>query len=240
MRLFLITSNKFTNVCPINIHFLNKYWAGQEIVLLGYEEVLHLKNLPKNVTVEYLGKQESFGKSWTDALIPYFNNISDEYFFLLMDDFILLKPANKEQIALLETQIKTGKAQKAVAGGGLPLASTEETEKGILKFNQGIDYRATLHPAIWNRKYFLKFLRPNLTAWQFELDNNTLAKYDGANIVNNKYSYPREPHPFSALNLYNKGKLTIDKEGNILDSQPSEKFFNKKDIKHIWEKLHAS
>ena len=81
--------------------------------------------------------------------------------------------------------------------------------------------------------YFLKYLKPEMSAWDFEVRNNYKAQFDGANIIANDYVYPQFPHTFSNLNLYSKGKLTIDKDGHILDNQPSSRYFDKKDLKYI-------
>tara|TARA_R100000664_G_scaffold18782_1_gene27876 strand:- start:21665 stop:22387 length:723 start_codon:yes stop_codon:yes gene_type:complete len=240
MKIFLITSNKYTHVCPINIHFLNKYWPNQEIVLLGYEEVSKLQNLPENVVRKNLGTQNDFGTSWTNGLIPFFNNIEDEYFIILLDDLIVLNEVDLHRINLLEEQFKSGDADKAMIGGGLPLQSSTKINEELLLFNQGVDYRCSLHPAIWTKEYFLKYLRPNLSPWEFEMHNNNAAKGDGYRVIANNYRYPAQQHPFSILNLYNKGKLMINNRGDILDNQPSKRFFNKEDLIYIWEKLNAS
>ena len=241
MKIYLTTSNKYTHVCPIAIHFLNKYWPGQDISLLGYDQTATLKNLPENVTLEILGKQSDFGNSWTDALIPFFHKVPEDYFIILLDDLMLLSKVDNDKIKLLEKQFLLGKADKAVIGGGLSLSLTTKLENNLLLFNQNIDYRTTLHPSIWTKKYFLKYLKPNMTAWGFEIENNEEAKNDGAAIITNNYSYPQEPDPFLILNLYNKGRLTIDEDGNVFRGGPpaSRKFFNKEDLTYIWERVHA-
>ena len=85
----------------------------------------------------------------------------------------------------------------------------------------------------------MKYLKPNLTAWGFEVNNNNEAKYDGAVIIANDYVYPESPHPFSHFNLYSKGRITINSNGDILDNQPSGRFFDRQDLLYIWEKVNA-
>ena len=237
MKIYLIASNKYTHVCPINVHFIDKYWPNQDIVILGYENLENF-SFPANVKVEILGKQDDFGKSWTTALVPYFRDLEDEYFVVLIEDLILLKQVDLHKISILENMIKADTAHKAVIGGGLPLQSTTKISENVLLFDQTIDYRCTLHPSIWRKDYFMQYLVPDMTIWDFEIGNNKKAKHDGARIVANNYSYPSTPHPFSTLNLYNRGKLTINKNGEVLDDQPSKRYFESEDIKLIWEKLN--
>lgn len=240
MKIYLVTSNEYTHICPVNVHFLNKFWPGQDIVILGYENVQKLKELPPNVTVEYLGPQEAFGNAWTTGLIPYFESVKDEYFVVLIEDLIPLNVVEKEKMDLLEECMLHHGADKAVIGGGLPLSKSTTFRPGVLLFDQGIPYRTTLHPSIWKRDYFLRYLKPALTAWQFELDNNHEAAYDGARIIALDYRYPAQRHIFSALNVYSKGKLVIDSDGNVLDNQPSHRFWSKEDVQYVWQAIDKS
>ncbi len=240
MKIYITACNKYTHVCPVGVEYINKHWPGQDITIVGYESVQELKDLPNNVSTKFLGKQQNYGESWTTALIPFFNDVPEEYFVVLLDDLVIMNSMDMDKISVLEEQIKQNKAQKAMIGGGLPLNLTKEIGEELLEFRQDIDYRATLHPAIWNKRYFLKYLKPNMTPWQFEIANNNTAKYDGATIIANKYVYPDEPHPFSFLNVYTKGKLMITECGEVLDEQPSSKFFDKEDIKDIRRNIDAT
>ncbi len=110
MKIYLLTSNKYTkSICPINIKFLNKYWPNQDVTIVGYEDVLELENLPDNVNVECLGTQEDFGRTWTNALIPFFKKVEEEYFTLIFEDHVLMNEVPTDKIAELEETIKVMK-----------------------------------------------------------------------------------------------------------------------------------
>ena len=194
----MITSNKYTTkLCPINVHFLNKYWNDLDITIVGYEDVLKLRNLPSNVKVESLGNQSDYGTNWTDALIPFFEQIPEKYFTLILDDHILLNEVNEEKIKILEKWFIEKKADKAMIGGGISLQQTSKADEEVLLFNQNANYRTSLHPAIWTKEYFLKYLKPNMSSWDFELQNNSIT------------------------------------------NQPSTAFFDKEEIKYIWNSLYT-
>jgi hypothetical protein len=233
MKIFVISSNKYAPITPINVHFLNKHWPGQDISMLGYEAIEALE-FPSNVKKEILGKQSDFGTSWSNALIPFFENVPNTHFIILMDDLILMNDVDPDRMSNLENQVAKGYADKALVGGGIPFsAATKINEKTIL-FNQGLNYRATLSPSIWRKEYFLRYLKPNMSTYDFEVRNNTEAARDNARIITDNYIYPETRHPFSFLNLYSKGELLIDADGNVLTNQPSSRFFDKNIIKHIW------
>jgi len=241
MKIYLLTSNKYTEkLCPINIHFLNKYWPDNDITIVGYEDVDELENLPSNVTKVSLGLQEEYGSRWTNALIPFFKKIPEDYFALVFDDHILMNKVDQQKIKVIEDQFVTNSADKAMIGGGISLLATKQFEKNenLLVFSQAAEYRMSLHPAIWSKNYFLKYLFPNMTSWDFELQNNGRAQGDGGVILNYKYDYPNEPHLFSYLELYTKGRVNINESSEVVTNQPSSRYFNIEDIKFIWENLH--
>ena len=239
MKLYMITSNCYTkNVCPLNVHFLNKYWPGLDITIIGYDEVLHLENLPPNVNVACVGGQDDFGTTWTNALIPFFENIPESYFALNFDDHILMNEVDLDKLKILEEQFMAENIDKAQIGGGISLVHTEPFTDDILLFKQGIDYRLSLHPSIWTKKYFLKYLRPNMTAWDFELVSNREASQDGAKIVNLKCDYPKERHLYSYFELYSKGRLNICRHGDSLIPQKSQHHFDSSDLKYIANKMY--
>ncbi len=241
MKIYLLTSNKYTkSICPINIKFLNKYWPNQDVTIVGYEDVLELEDLPDNVSVECLGTQEDFGRTWTNALIPFFKKVEEEYFTLIFEDHVLMNEVPTDKIAELEEQLINKKAQKAMIGGGINLKQTKafEGNQNLVEFSQRAAYRMSLHPAIWRKDYFLKYLSPGMTSWDFEIMNDSKAIYDGAAILNYKYDYPNEPHLYSYLELYTKGNNNIMQiDGNLtVPDQPSAKYFDAEDIKYIWER----
>lgn len=236
MRIYLLTSNKYNKLCPINIHFLNKYWPGQDITLVGYEKVLELTDLPDNVTVCSVGIQENFGKMWTNALIPFFRDVEEDYFTIILEDQVLAKPVDQSQMDLLETYFKYAQAEKAQIGGGIEFASGTRIGNNLVEIKQDVAYRTSLHPAIWKKSYFLKYLNPHMTSWDFELVND--ARHDKARILNFDYDYPNEPHPYCNVELYNKGEITINSAGVTVTNQPSKNFFKQEDLKYMWDEIH--
>ena len=239
MKIYVITSNKYTrSLCPPNIHFLNKYWPNQQISIVGYEDVNKLTDLPSNVETVCLGKQNEFGKMWTNALIPYFETVAEDYFVIMLDDHFLLGPVDFSKMNIVENWVKEGKADKAMIGGGISLYLSRKISENMLLFDQHIDYRTSLHPAIWKKSYFLKYLKPNMTSWDFEIKNNAEARGDGAKIINFHYKYPAQPHLFSCFELCNKGEFTINEKGEFLTDQPGENFFAKEDIMYIWNQIN--
>ena len=218
MKIIIHTSNGYTHVALTNAFLISKNWPGHEIVVLGYEEILLLKEikLPQNVKYVCLGKQADFGKTWSTAMIPYFNQLEDDYFVLVPDDCILVKKIDISKVNFLEDLVRNKSADKAVLGGGLSLKDTvvHAHDQRLLIYHQNIPYRSSIIPAIWSKKYFLHYLVPNITTHEFEAKpNEWKAANDGAIIINyNTGPNPENPHLFCFVNTYHTGKITINKD----------------------------
>ena len=72
MKIYVTSSNQYSFLLePYSILF-NRYWPGQSVEVLGFDESL-VPPLPENFKFVSLGNQNS--GSWSDMLIPFFNSI---------------------------------------------------------------------------------------------------------------------------------------------------------------------
>ena len=199
MKILVTTSNNYSFLLETYAHLFNKYWANQEIIFLGFNEPQNI-SLPSNCSFHSLGKQEDFGTIWTDPLIPFIESLEDEYFMVTVEDMMLVSPVNLEKMALMETEIKNGDADKAVLDRHLN-SSSLHYKPGLRKLGQYAEYRTTLHPSIWRKEYFQRYLKPGYTAWDFELKNMGESYTDRATII----TPDGDENVFEALNVYRKG-----------------------------------
>ena len=197
MNTYITCSNEYGYLLePFSILF-NKYWPGQQVVALCYD-IPNLK-LPDNFQMVSIGTQ---GKYWSDALIPFFIKCKDDYFILNLEDMFLVDYVKPDLLSRLEERIKNGTADKAMLHFCNPTRMYDENT-GFLAMKQNADYRFTIHPSIWSRKYLLKSLRPSQTVWDFE--TSRFSYNDGGNIICTKEQGNKIP-VFLASNMYVKGK----------------------------------
>jgi len=159
-----------------------KYWTGIELVVV-----------PNNKE-----------KYWSNDLIPFFNGIEDEYFALILEDCIPVRPVEMSVITDCETMM--AHCEKIELSGAFftreDLIRAEKTENAeFFDVSQTDPYRATLHPCIWKREYFLKLLKPWMTAWDFELKNAARTINDGKRVL------AVRPYPFGMVNYMSGGKV---------------------------------
>ena len=208
MKILVPTSDNYAHLIEPYYILLNKYWPNNEVVFLGFNSKKytlsynHIPYLPENCSFVSLGKQEHFGKEWTTPLIPYINNIDDEYFAVIMEDMVVVGNVDLQKIKLLEDEIRSAQADKAILDSHLRHLC-EPYKQGIVKIKQNVGYgQTTLHPSIWRKDYFLKYLKPGLSAWEFETKNMYDAMNDGANIIFQE----GVDDIYKSMNIYDKGK----------------------------------
>ena len=226
--MYVPTCNQYVHIIKNYAALFNKYWGEhQKAVVLGFKSPK--EKLPKNFEFISLGDQEDFGRAWTDPLIPFFDSIDDEYFMFNLDDSFLIDYVDDAKVARMESFVEGGYAVKAMLHSHLnaKYGRQYENQKDIILLDQDAPYRTSIHPAIWTKKYFMKFLKPGFTIWDFELKNMPESKIDGEVIVS--YNFPNvnqvlinpTNHIFNMVNVYRRGILDVN--GGIASARAEDK-----------------
>jgi hypothetical protein len=181
MRILVTTSDQYLHLLKPYTILFNKYWPNQNVTILGFDNT-GIPELPNNFDFVSLGNQNDFENYWSDPLIPYIDEVKEEYFVIMVGDFFLTDYVDTKRLKLLEDEIISGNADKALLDTHLS-AYTTEYKTNIRKILQDAPYRTTLHPSIWKKEYFKKYLKPKLTAWDFEVQNMPESQCDGTTIV---------------------------------------------------------
>lgn len=183
MKIIVTTCDKYLCYLRGFAYMFNKHWSScVEVTVLGYS--IPSFALPSNFKFISVGEQRKYGKDWSSALIPFFKQLPDEYFILLLDDFYIL---NVNKLLLHEAEKYMIKGVEKVfltnLGRG-PSSGVFEKEKdahfNILK--QTFSWRLSFQPNFVRTDYFLKYLNPKKTIWQHETNFKPTLN-DGAQIL---------------------------------------------------------
>ena len=198
MKVIVTTCNEYLHVLRGFAYMFNKYWVpGTNVTVLGYS--IPSFDLPDNFEFISIGEQEKYDRDWTSALIPFFKQLPDKYFVLLLDDFYVLG-INESLLREAEEHMANGieRVHFTIGSRGGIYCTRKDDNFNIL--NQDANYRLSLQPSFFRRDYFLKYLNPGKSIWQYETQHKE-PKNDGAQILVPK----RDIAPFS--NLVHKGKI---------------------------------
>ena len=178
MKIIVTTCDAYLNVLRGFAYMFNKHWpSNAEVTVLGYSSPSY--DLPDNFKFISLGEQEKYGREWTTALIPFFKQLPDEYFLLFLDDYYVLD-VNESLMRVAEEHVAKG-AVKVLLTPYPGRISKEEKDINFSLWSQDTNYRLCLGQSFYKRDYFLKYLIPGQTIWQYEVQ--TTPMNDGAQLL---------------------------------------------------------
>ena len=191
INIYISTSNKYIHLIKPFQYLFNKFWSDkQKVTVLGYEEPKF--KLEDNFDFISLGKQTTID-DWCIDLKNFFESIDDDYFIHAVEDQFIIKPVNVDMISKLVGMMDENIGRIALETAAQTKPHTEiykDDDMCIIELDQFAQYRLSVVHSIWNRKYMLKYLQPDMNPWQFELDGSEKAKNDGYRILGTKYHHP--------------------------------------------------
>lgn len=230
LKIILPTCNQYIYLIEGLMYTIDKFWPNHgEVIIIGYDEPKFKLN--ERWSFISLGTQTG-PKDWSNDLIRFFKTFEDEFFINLIDDTLMTRPADEEQIEYLFQLISNNnKIGKIFLHGSLisfgKFKTVNDDRYDLVSINQNSQYRTSIQSAIWRKEYFLKLLKPNLTPWDFELQH---IMNDGVEIISTNSN-----HPTMYSHLYRKGG--VFQKNNWYKSVYESTELNTEDINKIKEML---
>ena len=199
IKAYLPTCDKYLSLVEANIITMEKYWPKEiEVNILGYQSPQY--KLPDNYNFISLGHDR--GKNfWSDDLRQFFENLDETSFIYINDDCLLLKKVEINDILNL-VDLMSDNIGRINLSGCVSERKYSVVADNIIESSQREMYRISTQYSIWNTTYFLKYLIPGLTPWQFEIMQSEKAKGDGYQILGTKKN-----HPVCFSHICKQGKL---------------------------------
>jgi hypothetical protein len=176
MKIICTTSNAYHHLIPIFCFLFNRNWsAEQEVEIVGYDAPLPEGfTLPSNFKFVSLGKQIGGPKNFGTDLRKYFETQDDWFIWMMEDTFI--KEVDFEKLKTIQEIIHwrnddIGRINLSYAGR-IQEHYKSEIFDGIIENTQTALYRLCTQPSIWNKKFLLQYLQPNMTPWEFETQSS--------------------------------------------------------------------
>ena len=188
MKVYISTSDKYTALIEPFAFLFNKFWSSdQQVVILGYTKPEC--KLPENFEFISMGVSRNDPKEWSTDLRKYFQSIDDEWFVYGTEDMFLVWPVDFDSLNKLKTYMKPGVGRISITNDACRKDCTV-LEDNVIELTQTADYRISCIYSIWNREYMLKYLQPEMTPWEFEIDGSIATNNDGYKILGLNDSFP--------------------------------------------------
>jgi hypothetical protein len=200
IKMYVNTCDATMEFLPIWSYFYDKYWKpAQDVVVLGYSKPDF--ELPNNYTYHSMSSTQQGGvNNWSTYLRQYFEWIDDEYILWGIDDHIIADDVDQD---ILTHAVKLMNEDKTIGRFGLHRGISQrehivvdKTDNyDIIELTQcespgaPFAFRIDCNFALWRKSYLLKYLQPNWTPWQFEVDGSKMARNDGWRILSTARKY---------------------------------------------------
>ena len=167
MRVFVPMSNDYLHCLPPFAYLFNKHYSRkQPVVVICYDKCP--QNLPPNFEVHSVGKQKRY--TYAAGLMRFLSGVPDERFVMIHEDNFIIDRVNVDKVVLLGCYMQ---ANSQVVKINLVNNFERVSHASIgpiemVKMTGNSSYQFSLTPAIWNRRFMLRFLDPREDIWQTE------------------------------------------------------------------------
>lgn len=212
MRIYISTCDKYDHLLPCQAYLLNKFWPGQEVHVLGFRQP---PELPPNFTFHSMEPVETV--PWSTNMRKFFETVDDHHFVFLFDDYFLVEKVDEDKIKMMENLLVDDKLAKADLSMNT-MSYSHTNYKGLTdKFlsNSNAFLRLSTQAAIWTKEFWLKWMNPGLSPWQFEISQNS---HDDELIVGTNGRI------FINANISNCGKI-MQPQVDVLPMDAKKEFF---------------
>lgn len=198
IQTIVMTSDKQLHCLPAYCHLFEKYLGLDrvETVICGYSPPPFQLPYPEPEFYS-IGKFEDYpAYRWSDALIHVLDNVADDVFMLMLDDYYLTRPADTKALRMMydymhqfQNVIKFDVTTDRLFadGGGKYLYGYNTYDTlgylDLVKSDHGSAYHLSLWGGLWRRELLRRFLIPGETAQQIELNGTGRLAQAGDEIL---------------------------------------------------------
>lgn len=192
--LVVTTSDSYSHIVPIWIHLYKKYWndPNQRVEIVGYKKPDF--EMPDNFSFYSMGEQAGDARNFGTDLRKYFERLDSLVIWNMEDSFIkgIVDPLGiKHAVSVMKEDHLIGRL--ALGGNNLNQYSEyydkEKHGDEIVQTPQLSEYRLSTQIAIWNKDFLLRYLKPNMSPWEFECQDKVADEFK-----NLSFSYPIVAH----------------------------------------------
>ena len=184
MNIYISTSDNYLHILKPFSYLFNEFWSDtQKVFILGYKSPQF--DLPDNFKFISMVEQKGI-QYWANDLHKFFSSVDDEYFIYSMEDHFILDYVDIKLFEYLKKYLNDDVGRISLA---TQLANKQHTiietvgDINIVESHPSIQYRLCTQWSIWNKDFMLQYLKPNMSAWDFELQGFKEPLNDGYRVI---------------------------------------------------------
>tara|TARA_B100001094_G_C17972745_1_gene691141 strand:- start:75 stop:770 length:696 start_codon:yes stop_codon:yes gene_type:complete len=186
-------------------YFFKKYWSSVDVTILGYKTPDYKSDFVK---FESLGVDTGPGKV-CQQLYDFFSKKEDKHFMMSVSDMPLADYVATELVEFLQNLVilneDVGRCSLTLCNSTRPHnVISSDDDLTVIENIEGAEYKLSAVYSIWNKKYFLKYLKESTDLWDWEVNASTKSVNDGWRIVGSV------PSPIDYTHLFKRNGLRSD------------------------------
>ena len=179
MRVVCFTSDRTQWALQPFAYLFNLFWSSLQVVdVAGY--TVPPFRLPTNFRFTQIAPRPYPPQRFTDGVIEYLYNLTDDVFVLMFDDYWLCRGVDHQAIASLADYLTMHPeviridltADRLYAGDMRDVESWGRLD--IVETPASSPYQMSTQCCLVNRRNLLAIIKPGLTPWEFELQGNDM------------------------------------------------------------------
>jgi len=159
--IIVTTSDRYHHLLPVFFYLYGKYW-NEPFTLLGYDKPKY--ELPDNCTWHSMGVQGPVNE-WSTDIRNFIEQQDADWFVWLMEDTILKEKVDDTMAWALTGIPNVGRVNLT---NDVSKREHINDEMGVVYASPISRYRLSTQPSIWNKKFLLQYMLPNMTPWEME------------------------------------------------------------------------
>jgi len=184
MKVVVFTCEKYYWLLKPFSYLFNCFWSElQEVIIAGYEPLSF--QLPDNFTFYSIAPTTYPVEEWSTGVIEFLEQFQDEHFIFSFEDYWLTRGVNHLAISSLDSYLSCHPNVWRVDLTGDRLYSGRSTDLAawghldMIETTADVPYCLSTQMSVMSRAITLKLMKPHLTPWQFELQDQskTLGSY---------------------------------------------------------------
>lgn len=179
MRVIVPTCDKYLWAVRPFAYMFNVFWSAQQEVLIGGFSEPDFE-LPPNFEFMSIDDHSYPADKWSDGIIKLLNNIDDDLFVLMLEDYWLNRGVNHQAVESLAEYMRIHKGvlrtdlttDRLYAGRMFDVDTWGYLD--IIETPPDTPYQWSTQACVVNRRHMLRCLQPGMAPWQFELGGNDM------------------------------------------------------------------
>jgi hypothetical protein len=161
-------------------YLFNTFWSElQEVIVVGYEPLPF--QLPDNFTFHTVAPKSYPAKQWSTGVIDFLQRFDEDFFIWSFEDYWLTRGVDHPAINSLESYLGCHPDVFRVDLTGDRLYSGKAVDRGtwghldMIETTPDVPYCLSTQMSVIRRKHLLRVLKPHMTPWQYELQDQKAA-----------------------------------------------------------------